>query len=115
VTRRPAPAGNLPASVPAAAPGVHIVHPTAVYTGDAFRRAFGLRQTSLRREVREGRLKVHKRCGKYFILGADVLDWLRGGEVRRDRAADPADGAPLPAGPAPACRTGRGTTPGPFL
>jgi hypothetical protein len=62
--------------------GVHVVHPTAVYRREAFRAAFGLRDSSLRREVREGRLKVYKRCGKYYILGEDVLAWLRGGVVR---------------------------------
>jgi hypothetical protein len=61
-----------------AAPVLHVVEPTAVYTAETFRRAFGLRASSLRREVREGRLKVYKRCGKYFILGEDVLAWLRG-------------------------------------
>jgi hypothetical protein len=66
------------AAEPASAPAVPVVHPDAVYTVESFRLTFGLRQSSLRREVREGRLKVYKRCGKYFILGAQVLAWLRG-------------------------------------
>jgi hypothetical protein len=69
---------KAPAAEPATAPAVHVVEPTAVYTVESFRLTFGLRQSSLRREVREGRLKVYKRCGKYFILGAQVLAWLRG-------------------------------------
>jgi hypothetical protein len=78
---------STPAAAPAAPPVAQIVDPRAVYTAESFRRAFGLRQSSLRREVREGRLKVYKRCGKYFILGEDVLTWLRGGEVRPRAAA----------------------------
>jgi hypothetical protein len=58
---------------------VHVIAQDAVYSADSFRRTFGLRPSSLRREVREGRLKVYKRCGKYFILGGDVLAWLRSG------------------------------------
>jgi hypothetical protein len=86
---------NTPAAAiaPPAAPAVHIVHRHAVYTANAFRRAFGLKESSLRREVREGRLKVYKRCGKYFILGEDVLAWLRGGEVRRTKSRAIANGA----------------------
>jgi hypothetical protein len=45
----------------------------------------GLRQSSLRREIRAGRLSVNKRCGKYFFLGEQLLDWLRGGELPRKR------------------------------
>jgi hypothetical protein len=81
VARRPPPT-TAPTAEPATTPAPpcgHVVHEGAVYSADAFRRTFGLRTSSLRREVRERRLKVHKRCGKYFILGADVLAWLRGG------------------------------------
>jgi hypothetical protein len=42
---------------------------------------FALRKSSLRREIREGRLKVSKRCGKYFFLGEQLLNWLRSGEI----------------------------------
>lgn len=67
---------------------VHTIQPTSVYTTESFRRTFGLRATSLRREVREGRLKVYKRCGKYYLLGEDILAWIRGGAVRRQRGQD---------------------------
>jgi hypothetical protein len=60
-----------------------IIHETGVYTVGAVRTMLGLRQSSLRREIREGRLSVNKRCGKYFFLGSQLLDWLRGGEMRR--------------------------------
>jgi hypothetical protein len=68
--------------VPTAALEVPVVHENAVFTKDTLRRSLGLRESSLGREVRERRLKVHKRCGRYFFLGSDVLAWLRGGEVR---------------------------------
>jgi hypothetical protein len=83
VARKPARPPAPGRSSATAAPGVHIVHRDGVYTTESFRRAFGLRTSSLRREVREGRLKVYKRCGKYFILGEDILAWLRAGEARR--------------------------------
>jgi hypothetical protein len=60
-----------------------VIHPTGVYTVAQVRAMLGLRQSSLRREIREGRLAVYKRCGKYFFLGEQLLDWLRGGEIRR--------------------------------
>jgi hypothetical protein len=63
---------------PVSPPVVPVIQPTAVYTVATFQRTFGLRPSSLRREVREGRLKVQKRCGRYFILGSAVLDWLKG-------------------------------------
>jgi hypothetical protein len=63
-------------------PPVHVIHEHAVYSADAFRQVFGLSASSLRREVRERRLRVYKRCGRYYLLGEDVLDWLRGGLVR---------------------------------
>jgi hypothetical protein len=75
----------------AAPPIVPVIAPTAVYTVETFRATFGLRQSSLRREVKEGRLKVYKRCGRYFITGEQVLAWLRGeGETCRACAAAPA-------------------------
>jgi hypothetical protein len=42
---------------------------------------FLLRQSSVRREIREGRLRVCKRCGRYYFLGEQLLAWLRGGEL----------------------------------
>jgi hypothetical protein len=68
--------------VPAAGP-LLTLDPHAIFDADSFRRAFRLRLSSLRREVREGRLRVSKRCGKYYILGQWVIDWLEAGELRR--------------------------------
>jgi hypothetical protein len=67
--------------------------PTSVYTMDQLRRAFGLKTSSLAREIREKRLRVSKRCGKYYFLGAWVIEWLLPGELKK-KAADgshPAD------------------------
>jgi hypothetical protein len=64
-----------------------IIAETGVYSAARVREMFGLRQTSLRREIREGRLAVVKRCGRYFFLGEQLLAWLRAGERRRPPAA----------------------------
>jgi hypothetical protein len=67
---------------PAPTPPV-VIHPTGVYQVAHVRAMLGLRQSSLRREIREGRLRVNKRCAKYFFLGQQLLDWLAGGEMKR--------------------------------
>lgn len=72
-----------PEPAPAQVPDIFVVNPTSIFTSESFRRLFGLRASSLRREVRERRLRVHKRCGKYLIIGEDVLAWIRGGAVLR--------------------------------
>jgi hypothetical protein len=77
-----------PAEAPSALPEVPVVHPTAVFSVDDFRRTFRLRESSLRREVRERRLRVSKRCGRYFILGTWILQWLESGELKRRDAAE---------------------------
>jgi hypothetical protein len=58
-----------------------------VYTLPELTALLGLKRSSLSREVREGRLNVSRRCGKYFFIGEDVLDWLRGGALRRSPQA----------------------------
>lgn len=63
-----------------------VLHPDLLLTGEQFRRWFGLRESSLYREVREGRLRVSKRCGRYYVLGSDILDWLRSGVCMPDAA-----------------------------
>jgi hypothetical protein len=67
----------------AAAFSVHTIAPTGVYSVDQVRTILRLKQSSLRREIREGRLRVCKRCGRYFFLGEQLLDWLRDGELKR--------------------------------
>ncbi len=60
----------------------HVVYPSAVYTVDDLRRIFGLKVSSVRREVRLGRLRIAKRCGRYYCLGQWVLQWLGEGELK---------------------------------
>jgi hypothetical protein len=62
------------------------IHPNDVYSAAGAREALGLTASTIRREVREGRLRVSKRAGRYFLLGAWLLEWIAGGEVRRSGA-----------------------------
>jgi hypothetical protein len=68
----------------ACAPAPFIVAADGVYRLGTLTTLLGLRRSSLAREIREKRLKVVKRCGVYFFLGADVLDWLRSGALKAD-------------------------------
>jgi hypothetical protein len=54
--------------------GVYLVH-------DA-ERLLHLRRSTIRREVREGRLRVSKRASRYYILGRWLLEWIEAGLVR---------------------------------
>jgi hypothetical protein len=79
-------------SVPLTATSIHVIHPTGVYVAEDLRRLLRLRASTVRREVREGRLRVSKRAGRRFFLGAWVLSWLESGEITKaprlsDRAA----------------------------
>jgi hypothetical protein len=58
-----------------------------VFCLDALQVSLGLKPNTLRREARLRRLRVAKRAGKLFVLGAWVLQWLEAGEVRREQAA----------------------------
>lgn len=84
--RRRSPA--QPAAPSPAAPEPHVIHPTGVYLPDWVRAAFRLKASSLRREIRAGRLAVCKRCGRHYFTGQQLLDWLQGGELRRGKAGD---------------------------
>jgi hypothetical protein len=61
----------------------HVIYPNAVYFREDLERIFKLRSSTIRREVRQGRLKVAKRSGRYFFLGAWVLEWLETGQIQR--------------------------------
>jgi hypothetical protein len=54
----------------------HIVHENAVYSIEEFRQLFRLKQSTVRREVKLGRLRIAKRAGRYFLLGRWILHWL---------------------------------------
>jgi len=73
-----------PKTAPAAAamPPARVIDPNGVFLAGEFRELFGLRASTLRREVKSGRLRVARRGGKYLILGSWILDWVREGELR---------------------------------
>jgi hypothetical protein len=62
-------------------PAPVVIDPNGVFQTDTVRSMLGLKQSSLRREVRERRLRVCRRCGKHFFLGSHLLAWLAAGEV----------------------------------
>jgi hypothetical protein len=68
------------ASAPPPAP--HVIISSAVYTVAEARAALHLKNSTIRREVRAGRLCVAKRAGRYYLLGEWLLDWIRGGALR---------------------------------
>jgi hypothetical protein len=68
------------ANAPPAAP---VIHTGAVFGVDDARRILRLKQSTIRREVREGRLRIAKRAGRYYLLGEWILEWLRAGELPR--------------------------------
>jgi hypothetical protein len=70
-------------SPPAAPTATRIVNPQQVYLTNELRAVFELRKSTLRHEMREGRLRISKRAGRYFVLGEWVLEWLREGEIQR--------------------------------
>jgi hypothetical protein len=61
----------------------HVIDPNGVYFLDTAQAILRLRDSTVRREVREGRLRIAKRAGRYYLLGEWLLDWIRGGEVTR--------------------------------
>jgi hypothetical protein len=85
----PKPSRNGHAALePAATPILPVldIRPDAVYTPRQVIAALGLRASSLRTEWRAGRLRIVRRCGHNYLLGKDIIAWLDGGELRRQRA-----------------------------
>ena len=80
-----------PAPPPFGINGSHVVYPGAVYTVDDLRRIFGLKASSVRREVRLRRLRISKRCGRYYCLGQWVLEWLEDGERKPPQGREEAN------------------------
>jgi hypothetical protein len=76
-----------PAAEPAACKTAHTINENAVYFSDNLRSLLRFRATTLRHEVRAGRLRVGKRGGRYYVLGRWLLEWLREGEMPRRQAA----------------------------
>ena len=65
-----------------------VINRNSIFTLETLRPVLGLSKGCLPREIRLGRLRAAKRAGRYFILGAWVLEWLEGGEVRKGRHLD---------------------------
>jgi len=63
----------------------HIIHPTAVYFVDQAQKILRLKESTIRREVRAGRLQIAKRAGRYYLLGAWIISWLQAGAIQRRR------------------------------
>ena len=77
---------NQEASPPVSPPAVPVIDENAVYFVDTLQAIFRLRKSTIRREWRAGRLRISKRCGRYYVLGVWVLSWLRNGEVLPGKA-----------------------------
>jgi hypothetical protein len=60
-----------------------VLNPHAVYTRLQATALLGLKPSTLATEIRKGRLRVSRRAGRYFILGAWLLQWIRAGERKR--------------------------------
>jgi Helix-turn-helix domain len=76
-----------PKTPPAPAGPPHVIHETAAYSVAQAQAALNLTASTVRRELREGRLRVSKRAGRYFILGKWLIQWIEGGEIRRREPA----------------------------
>ncbi len=61
---------------------VHRIDPLNVCSVHTARVALGVESGTVIKEIREGRLRASFRCGRYFLLGEHLLDWIRGGEGR---------------------------------
>jgi hypothetical protein len=76
----------------------HVIVPPAVYTAVEARKALRLRESTIRREVKEGRLHVSRRAGRYCVLGSWLLMRIESGELqRRQPAATSVNGSEAPA------------------
>lgn len=75
--RKPTP----PAEAATATAPAPIVDPNAVYTAAQLRQLLGLKASSIRTAWRKQGLVVARRCGRIFVRGQWVLDWLEGGRV----------------------------------
>jgi hypothetical protein len=58
-----------------------VIDPNAVFTRASFMAFFGISKNTLRNEIKEGRLRVSERGGKYLILAKWALQWIEAGEL----------------------------------
>src|SRR5262249_55318984 len=84
----PAAAGAADAAPPAASGPLCVLVPTSVYDLAGAQASLGLNKSTLKREYREGRLRVGKRAGRCYFLGEWLIQWLREGELPRRRRAE---------------------------
>jgi hypothetical protein len=57
---------------------------STLYLVDEIRDIMRWRKSTLRRELREGRLRVSKRAGRYYVLGEWLLEYIKAGEIKRE-------------------------------
>src|SRR5262245_5481886 len=76
-----------PAAPPRPGPLVRI-DPLDVFDVGGAQAALKLTRSTIRREVKLGRLRISKRAGRHYILGRWLLEWLAEGEVPRPRPAE---------------------------
>jgi hypothetical protein len=62
-----------------------VLNPRAVYTLPQATEALGLAKSSLSNAIGQGRLRVSRRAGRYFILGRWLLEWIERGETSSRR------------------------------
>jgi hypothetical protein len=60
-----------------------VIEPLAVYRLPQLQQLLGLKDTTLGREIREGRLKASKVSYDVVVVGQRVLEWLELREVNR--------------------------------
>ena len=58
----------------------HRIDPLNVYYLPDALRDLGLKESTVRRENKAGRLRIGRRVNRIYLLGDWVLEWLRGGE-----------------------------------
>jgi hypothetical protein len=76
------------------APAVRLIDPHAVFRLAELQQLLGLPVSTLKREARQGRLRVSRRAGMLWTTGAWVHQWIAGGEVKRPAAAASDNGHP---------------------
>ena len=59
------------------------IPPESIYRLSELHTLLGVKPTTLRREAREGRLRVARRGGWLWTTGAWIHEWLAAGEVKR--------------------------------
>jgi hypothetical protein len=61
---------------PETLPEIFVVPPNGVMRLATVGKLMGIR--GIGREVRAGRLRVHKIANRYYCLGCDILEWIQG-------------------------------------